>query len=128
VLAAITQAEIHMFEANAKKVAFLQDALRHMGVRAQVHRTRLEQNVAPPNMPQVQAVTARAFAPLDELLGYAFPFMAKGAIGLFHKGQDVDAELTQAAKAWTITPIKHSSLTDSQAVILEVKEIAHVIP
>jgi len=128
VLAATTKAEIHMFESNGKKVSFLQEALRKMGVKAQVHRTRLEQNLAPVDMPEVQAVTARAFAPLGELLGYASPFMARGAPGLFHKGQDIDTELTEAAKAWTITYQKHSSLTDSQSVILEVKEIAHVIP
>ena len=126
VLAATQSAEIHMFEANAKKVAFLQEALRQMGVSAKVHRERLERNQAPPNMPDVQVVTARAFAPLTELLGYAAPFMVKGAIGLFHKGQDIDTELTAAAKAWHITAMKHSSLTDSRSVILEVKEIAHV--
>jgi len=128
VLAATQQAEVHMFEANGKKVAFLQEALRQMGVQAKVRRERLTQHIAPPLMPEVQVVTARAFAPLDELLGYAAPFMAKGATGLFHKGQDIDTELTQAAKAWTITAQKHSSLTDSQSVILEVKEISHVIP
>jgi len=128
VLAAICDAQIHLFEATQKKVAFLQEALRHMGVVGKVHRTRLVQNIAPPDMPEVQAVTARAFAPLDELLGYASPFMTRGATGLFHKGQDVDTELTMAAKGWTLQYQKHSSLTDSHAVILEVKEIAHVIP
>jgi len=123
VLAAVQKAEVHMFEANAKKVAFLEEALRQMGVSGKVHRQRLAQNIAPANMPVVQVVTARAFAPLTELLGYAAPFMARGAIGLFHKGQDIDTELTAAAKAWNITALKHSSLTDSRAVILEVKEL-----
>ena len=126
VLAAIHPAVIHMFEANAKKVAFLQEALRQMGVAAHVHRERLAQNIVPNIMPDVQAVTARAFAPLTELLGYAAPFMARGAMGLFHKGQDVDTELTVAAKDWHITALKHSSLTDSRSVILEVKEVARV--
>ena len=126
VLAAIQPAKVHMFEANAKKVAFLQEALRQMKVQGQVHRVRLEQRIAPPAMPSVQVVTARAFAPLEELLGYAEPYFKAGATGLFHKGQDVDAELTQAAKSWKISVLKHSSLTDSKAVILEVKEIAHV--
>ena len=73
-----------------------------------------------------ELVTARAFAPLEELLGYAEPFFEAGATGLFHKGQDVDTELTQAAKSWKISAKKHSSATDSQAVLLEVKEISHV--
>ena len=125
VLAATKKFEIHLFEANAKKVAFLEEALRQMGVAAKVHRARLQLNKAPSQMPEVQVVTARAFAPLKELLGYAKPFMANGAKGLFHKGQDVDAELTAAAKAWNITSVKHSSLTDSRSVILEVNEVSH---
>ena len=126
VLAAIQPAPVYMFESNAKKSAFLAEALRKMGVKGFVHTERLEQRLASQGMPDVKLVTARAFAPLRELLGYAEPFFAKGATGLFHKGQDVDAELTEAAKSWNITAQKHSSLTDSQAVILEVKEIAHV--
>ena len=126
VLAAIHPAPVHMFESNAKKSAFLAEALRQMGVKGFVHTQRLEQRKTLKDLPQVQLVTARAFAPLSELLGYAEPFFARGATGLFHKGQDVDAELTEAAKSWNITAQKHSSLTDSQAVILEVKEIAHV--
>ena len=126
VLAAIQPAPVYMFESNAKKSAFLAEALRKMGVKGFVHTQRLEQRKPLKDLPQVQFVTARAFAPLRELLGYAEPFFAKEATGLFHKGQDVDAELTEAAKSWNITAQKHSSLTDSQAVILEVKEIAHV--
>ena len=126
VLAAIHPAPVHMFESNAKKSAFLAEALRQMGVKGFVHTQRLEQRKLLKDLPQVQLVTARAFAPLSELLGYAEPFFARGATGLFHKGQDVDTELTESAKSWNITAQKHSSLTDSQAVILEVKEIAHV--
>ncbi len=126
VLAAIHPARVHMFEANAKKVAFLHEALRQMKVEASVHRDRLEAHSAPNSMPLVQVVTARAFAPLPLLLGYAQPFFESGATGLFHKGQDVDAELAEAAKAWEITAQKHSSITDVQSVILEVKELKHV--
>ncbi len=126
VLAAIQPATVHMFESNAKKVAFLHEALRQMKINAFVHRDRLEPRVAPKPLPQVQLVTARAFAPLPLLLGYAEPFIESGATALFHKGQDVDAELAEAAKDWVITSHKHSSITDPQSVILEVKELRHV--
>jgi 16S rRNA (guanine527-N7)-methyltransferase len=126
VLAAIQPATVHMYESNAKKVAFLHEALRQMKVEAVVHRDRLEPRQAPKPFPKVQLVTARAFAPLNLLLGYAEPFFESGATALFHKGQDVDAELNEAAKAWTITAQKHSSLTDAHSVILEVKELRHV--
>jgi 16S rRNA (guanine527-N7)-methyltransferase len=71
-------------------------------------------------------VTARAFAPLPLLLDLAEPFMRGGATALFHKGQDIDTELNEAAKHWKIDYHKHQSVTDSLAVILEVKEAIHV--
>jgi len=122
VLAAIQLATVHFYESNTKKTAFLLEALRQMGVKGIVHRERLELDRPPKAMPEVQLVTARAFAPLDQLLAYAHPFMAAGATALFHKGQDVDAELAEAAKSWKITAVKHLSMTEAKSVILEVKE------
>jgi 16S rRNA (guanine527-N7)-methyltransferase len=71
-------------------------------------------------------VTARALAPLPLLLDYAEPFLGAGAIGLFHKGQDVDNELTEATKYWKLQVKKHPSITDSRGVILEVREASRV--
>ncbi len=124
-LAIASGAHVHLYESNGKKAAFLREALRHCQQPGSVHPVRLE-DVAKHPLPQVQAVTARALAPLGVLVGRAEPFLAQGACGFFHKGQDVDAELTQATKCWRIQFRKHQSLTDSRAVILEVEEVARV--
>lgn len=72
-------------------------------------------------------VTARALAPLDKLLAWAEPLLKRGAIGLFHKGQDVDSEINKATKFWKMGAIiRHASMTDSDGTILEVKEITRV--
>lgn len=126
VLAAAQPATVHMFESNGKKIAFLQEALRQMKVAGQAHRLRLDPALPPETLPKVQVVTARAFAPLTNLLGMAKPFFGAETIGLFHKGQDIDAELTEAAKAWKMRFKKHPSLTDSRSNILEVEEFFHV--
>jgi 16S rRNA (guanine527-N7)-methyltransferase len=126
VLAAVQPATVHMYESNSKKVAFMHEALRQMKCNAVVHRERLEPRQTPVNMPKVKVVTARAFAPLPLLLDLAEPFMKSGATALFHKGQDIDAELTEAAKIWVIEPVKHLSVIDSMSVILEVKELKRV--
>ncbi len=126
ILAAATDAHVHFYEANGKKVAFLREALRRMAVRGTVHQCRIEELVHRADLPPARVVTARALAPLPLLLQHAAPFLARGAIGLFHKGQDVDAELTEATKSWKIKARKHPSCTDSQAVILEVEEARHV--
>jgi 16S rRNA (guanine527-N7)-methyltransferase len=126
VLAAVQPATVHMYESNSKKVAFMHEALRQMKCSAVVHRERLEARQTPVLMPKVQVVTARAFAPLPLLLDLAEPFMRGGATALFHKGQDIDTELAEAAKSWTLTAHKHQSVIDSHSVILEVKELARV--
>ncbi len=128
VLAATQSATVHMYEANGKKAAFLNEALRQMQCAGLVHRERLEPLRAPQNMPPVQLITARAVAPLTHLLAMAAPFMTKGATALFHKGQDVDTELEEAANSWRMVYHKIASQTDSLSVILEVKEIARVQP
>jgi 16S rRNA (guanine527-N7)-methyltransferase len=126
VLAATQPAIVHMYEANSKKAAFLSEALRQMKCDGVVHRERLELRQPPVNMPNAQVITARAFAPLPLLLDLASPFMLAGTIGLFHKGQDINTELVEAAKHWNIKSESHPSVTDPLAVILAVKEITHV--
>jgi 16S rRNA (guanine527-N7)-methyltransferase len=128
VLAATQPATVHMFEANGKKAAFLSEALRQMKCAGVVHRGRLGPLHTSPNIPSVDVVTARAFAPLPLLLSLAAPFMRDKTIALFHKGQDVDTELGEAAKSWRMMYEKHPSATDSISVILEVKELARVQP
>jgi 16S rRNA (guanine527-N7)-methyltransferase len=126
VIAACQDAEVHFYEANGKKTAFLQEALRHMKTKGTVNRLRLEPTRAPSALPEFQIVTARAFAPLPLLLQLAEPFMRSGATALFHKGQEYQAEFVEAAKSFKLSYDTHPSVTDSQSVILEIKEIAHV--
>lgn len=114
----------HLIESQGKKAAFLREVIRQTGANAQVHQKRIE--AVPPSALKVQAVTARALAPVNKLLSLSAPFIAQGAVGLFHKGQDVDAELTEAAKYWTIKSRKIPSLVDPRGVILEVEEAVRV--
>jgi 16S rRNA (guanine527-N7)-methyltransferase len=118
--------EAHLYESNGKKAAFLGQAIRTTGANARVHQVRLEDLPGHPGLPGVGVVTARALAPLPLLLDYAEPFLDAGAIGLFHKGQDVDNELTEATKYWKLQVKKHPSITDSRGVILEVREASRV--
>lgn len=117
--------EGHLYESNGKKVAFLREASRQLGINAHIHHVRIE-TLAATHVPDVDVVVARALAPLTLLLDYAEPFLRKGAIGLFHKGQDVELELTEATKYWKLVFSKHQSACDSRGVILEVKEAKRV--
>jgi 16S rRNA (guanine527-N7)-methyltransferase len=120
-------AMVYLVESNTKKAAFLREAVRVTGASAVVHPQRIEAFAASP--PQlIEVVTARALAPLTQLLGTAFSLLKSGAIGLFPKGQDVGAELTEAAKCWKIQATLALSRTDPKARIVVVRGVEPSFP
>ena len=60
-------------------------------------------------------------APLKTLCDQAFPLIAKGALGLFPKGQDVEAELTEAAKYWRLQASIVPSVTSPAGAIVVIR-------
>jgi 16S rRNA (guanine527-N7)-methyltransferase len=112
---------VHLVERNARKAAFLREALRITGAAGTVHLADIGDSVDSLPSP-VDCVTARAVAPLHQLVGFAEPLVGKGAKALFLKGQDVEAELTEATKYWKLTPRLHASLT-GQGWIVELDRI-----
>jgi 16S rRNA (guanine527-N7)-methyltransferase len=127
ILAIARPLEAHLFESNLKKGAFLREAARQTGARAHIHSIRIEEAQGLAQTIKAEAVMARALAPLPKLLEYASPFLENGAIGYFHKGQDVDAELTGATKSWKLQLESYPSMTESRGVILVVKEAHRVL-
>jgi len=117
---------VHLVESTGKKAAFLHQAAQLTGAPAVVHDCRIEDFARAGRPGRVDLVTARALAPLPKLLQLAAPWLEAGAYGLFHKGQDVDSELTESAKSWRISSARHPSSVDSTGCILEVREIEHV--
>jgi 16S rRNA (guanine527-N7)-methyltransferase len=120
-MAATPGSMVRLVERNAKKAAFLREALRITGAAGTVHLADIGDSVDSLAGP-VDCVTARAVAPLHQLVGFAEPLVGKGAKALFLKGQDVEAELTEATKYWKLKPRLHSSLT-GQGWIVELNHI-----
>jgi 16S rRNA (guanine527-N7)-methyltransferase len=114
---------VHLVESNQKKASFLREAARVTGAPAKVHAVRIEDFVAGfPDQPDV--VSARALAPLQELFSEAYPLLKTGAKGLFPKGQDVEAELTEASKYWKFDYGLAPSLTSPDGQIVVVRSLA----
>ena len=109
-LADIDGATVHLIERNAKKAAFLREALRVTGAPGLVHARDIADIVGTISS-DIDCVTARALAPLHQLIAWAEPFARKGAKALFLKGRDVEVDLTEATKYWNISPRLHASLT-----------------
>jgi 16S rRNA (guanine527-N7)-methyltransferase len=121
-LAETPGAAVHLVERIAKKAAFLREAIRVTGSPGAVHLADIGDTVERFAGP-VDCVTARAVAPLHQLVGFAEPLVKRGAKALFLKGQDVEAELTEATKYWKIEPKLHSSRTGGQGWIVELDQI-----
>lgn len=114
--------ELHLIESNRKKATFLREAVRRLDLPAVVHAERAE-NYGERYTAPVQVVTARALASLKVLCDLTFPLISKGAVGLFPKGQDVDAELTEAAKYWNIEAERVPSRTNQDGRIVIVRNL-----
>jgi 16S rRNA (guanine527-N7)-methyltransferase len=109
---------VHLVESMAKRCRFLAEVVRELDLPATVHNARAE-NLALP----VDSVTARACAPLHRLLGYARPYLAKGATGWFLKGQDVASELEEATRYWQFEAEIVPSLSDPRGRIVRVRRL-----
>jgi 16S rRNA (guanine527-N7)-methyltransferase len=111
---------IDLVESNARKCAFLRHAARVTEAPVTVHAARIE-DVVGNFVGKVDVVTARALAPLPQLLDWCNELLRTGTLGLFPKGQHLDAELTEASKYWKIQSSAVPSVTDSAARILMVR-------
>jgi 16S rRNA (guanine527-N7)-methyltransferase len=122
VLAEKNAASVHLVERNTKKASFLREALRVTGGAGVVHLVDIE-DIGDRVVGPIDCITARAVAPLHQLIGFAEPLMKKGAKAMFLKGQDVEVELTEATKYWNIKSRLHSSRTGGHGWIVELDSI-----
>lgn len=110
----------HLIESNGRKAAFLREVARALALPVSIHDVRVED--ARMRLPEtIDVLTARALAPLTDLLTMQQNLTQNSCRMLFLKGQDIDAELTEAAKCWTITSRIAPSLTDPTGRILIVE-------
>jgi len=114
--------EVVLIEATTKKCGFLEAVAKRLGLPVTVRNARVEKQEPEP----FDVITARACAPLDELLPYAQRFWGPRTKAFFHKGQNLAAELTQASKSWRIKSEQHPSRSDPSGVILEIRELQRV--
>ena len=115
---------VTLIESTQKKAAFLSEAANAMGLsNLKVVPSRIE-SVKLGFTPDI--ITARALARLDKLLAYGAEIAGKTTRYFLLKGQDVEGELTAAAKSWHMEVIRHQSRTSPEATILEIGKLARV--
>lgn len=120
VVSVITGREVHLVESDQRKAAFLREAARQTGASAMIHARRIEDVTAFPTA----ALTARALAPLPQLLNLGRPFIGDRTVCLFLKSAAASAELTEAAAKWHMVPQMFQSLSDPRGMVLKLEEVS----
>jgi len=119
VLAIVSAADVRLVDSDARKCAFLREAARITGTRAEIDNRRMD--ALPPAIADV--VVARACAPLSALLPVAAHILRPGGRCLFLKGRTLDVELTAAEKAWTLSTTCIGSRSDPAGAILTIDRL-----
>lgn len=107
-----------LIESDHRKCAFLRTVIRETEAPATVLTNRIE--LAPPQSAEV--VTARALAPLDQLLGFVERHLRPDGEALFLKGASWRQEVETAEKNWRFTYETQPSKTNPGSVILKIGE------
>jgi len=114
-------ASITLVESNRKKAAFLSSVLGNLKAPANVLAIRIEEAWQRGLEPEI--ITARALAPLPELLALTSPWLGAGSRALFHKGRDYRAEVANSAAAWRFNLVEHRSAVEAESAILEISNL-----
>ena len=111
-------AHIWLIDSLQKRCRFLQTIVDELDLPATVVWGRAEEQAL-----KVDVVTARAVAPMEKLLGYAQPYLSRGAQGLFLKGEKAEAELQSASKSWHVDAELSVSRSDPGGRIVTVRSL-----
>jgi len=112
-----------LLESDQRKSEFLRMVSRETSVPVDVVPLRIEQ--APPQNADI--ISARALAPLSRLLSHVQRHGTKGSVALLLKGRTYQEEIDEALAQWRFRSQVRPSVTNSEAVVLEISEVERVI-
>ena len=116
-----SHSHVWLIDSLGKRCRFLQEVVDALSLRATVVNGRAEDSAV-----TVEVVTARAVAPMEKLLGYAQPYLQRGAQGLFLKGEKAEAEVAEARKVWQFQSDLSVSRSDPRGRIVSVRSLRRV--
>ncbi|WP_404822059.1 16S rRNA (guanine(527)-N(7))-methyltransferase RsmG [Brevundimonas goettingensis] len=111
-------AHVWLIDSLQKRCRFLQTIVDELALPATVIWGRAEEQSV-----TVDVVTARAVASMEKLLGYAQPYLSRGAQAVFLKGEKAEAELREAAKVWHLEADLSVSRSDPRGRIVTVRTL-----
>ena len=117
----VPDAHVWLIDSLGKRCRFLQAVVDELALPATVINGRAEEQTL-----KVDVVTARAVAAMEKLLGYAQPYLQRGAQGLFLKGEKAEVELIEARKVWHFDSDLSVSRSDPRGRIVSVRSLRRV--
>jgi 16S rRNA (guanine527-N7)-methyltransferase len=122
VLALLGVKDVHLVESDVRKATFLREVSRETGLKVTIHDKRAEDC----QIPDIDVITARALAPLPDLLRMTTRLATPGRplLGLYPKGSQYQGEVQKAQRSWTFNLEVFPSETDTSGNILRIKDLA----
>lgn len=114
-------AHVWLIDSLGKRCRFLEQVVDELRLPATVINGRAEAQAL-----KVDVVTARAVAAMDKLLGYAQPYLQRGARGLFLKGEKAELEVAEARRVWQFDCDLSVSRSDPRGRIVSVRSLRRV--
>ena len=109
-----------LIESDQRKSTFLRTAARELALPVTAISKRIEEAPAQ----NADVISARALGSLDQLLHFSAPHLKSDGICAFQKGRTHQTEIVAARANWQFELEAHQSITDSEAAILILKDIA----
>lgn len=110
--------EVTMVEPRRLRAEFLRQAVEALGLASKVVQTRIERVAG-----KFDAITARAVAPLDRLLGMTLHLAHTETLWILPKGRSAKSELEQASRNWQCDVEQAASGTDPDSTIFLIRNV-----
>lgn len=110
---------VTLVESDLRKATFLRQAAAALALDATVRSERIE------SMKPLEAdvLSARALAPLSDLLGFAKLHLRTDGLAIFPKGARFQDEISHARNAWNFDVDTRPSLSEGEAALLVIRNI-----
>jgi 16S rRNA (guanine527-N7)-methyltransferase len=120
----LPELRVTLVESDQRKATFLQQTAVKLGLSVEVLAKRIAS--LPPQRADV--VSARALAPLTDLLGLALPHLNADGIALFPKGARHAEEVAEARRSWAFDLDSRPSASDLDAALLIIRKVYRAKP
>lgn len=119
VLSILTHHSVTCVESTQKKAQFLTHVVEELSLPVTVINARIEDL----EFMEFDVVTARALAPLSDLIKLARPHLRKSGYMLFLKGESYKEEIRRSQLKWVFTCHEFKSITNEKSRILKISDV-----